>query len=313
MVKASPEKRRENREGNGGWYDGGKHDDRARSYKGVVINGPPRQQHKEREGRGYHGKGKGKMIEEVDSKWVKMADRGSKGSFNNHKSYRGDGDGSRYRSSRRDEPQVDVQEGHARNLSRQTGAQQLQGEVRDEAQEEGEIRAPESLNKTLPSPAFQAELDKTQTIGTEALSDPMEVEKGLQIIQSLVEKAPVLEDDKVMNMDATDDLPDFSDGEIEEMLKEQEEGDNIQGEVEVGNDAEEKVQVEGEVGKKNGSRKRLFKPTLGTAVSTKMRIANALASPHKRAPNKTGSRCGENGKQQESKGPSIPKSGPPKP
>ncbi|CDY40474.1 BnaC09g14320D [Brassica napus] len=127
----------------------------------------------------------------------------------------------------------------------------------------------------------------------------MEVEKGLQIIQSLVEKAPVLEDDKVMNMDefravflehgidmdATDDLPDVSDGEIEEMLKEQEEGDNIQGEVEVGNDAEEKVQVEGEVGKKNGSRKRLFKPTLGTA----------------------------NGKQQESKGPSIPKSGPPKP
>ncbi|CAN6857101.1 unnamed protein product [Brassica oleracea] len=155
----------------------------------------------------------------------------------------------------------------------------------------------------------------------------MEVEKWLQIIQSLVEKAPVLEDDKVMNMDefravfleheidmdATDDLPDVSDGEIEEMLKEQEEGDNIQGEVEVGNDAEEKVQVEGEVGKKNGSRKRLFKPTLGTAVSTKMRIANALASPRKRAPNKTGSRCGENGKQQESKGPSIPKSGPPKP
>ncbi|KAH0857569.1 hypothetical protein HID58_085830, partial [Brassica napus] len=166
--------------------------------------------------------------------------------------------------------------------------------VRDEAQEDGEIRAPESLNKTRPSPAFQAEHDKTQKIGTDALSDPMEVEKGLQIIQSLVEKAPVLEDDKVMNMDefravflehgidmdATDDLPDVSDGEIEEMLKEQEEGDNIQGEVEVGNDAEEKVQVEGEVGKKNGSRKRLFKPTLGTAVSTKMRIANALASPH---------------------------------
>ncbi|KAF3567340.1 hypothetical protein DY000_02012811 [Brassica cretica] len=36
-----------------------------------------------------------------------------------------------------------------------------------------------------------------------------------------------------------------------------------------------------------------------TAVSTKMRIANALASPRKRAPTKTGSHCGENGKQQE--------------
>ncbi|KAF3500907.1 hypothetical protein F2Q69_00041145 [Brassica cretica] len=171
------------------------------------------------------------MTEEADSKWVKMADRGSKGSFNNHKSYRGDGDGSRYRSSQREEPQVDVQEGHARTL---TGVQQFQGEVREEAQEDGGIRAPEVINKTLPSQAFQAELDKTQTIGTEAISDPMEVEKGLQIIQGLVEKPPVLEDDKVMNMDefravflehginmdAADDLPDVSEGEIEE-------GDNI--------------------------------------------------------------------------------------
>ncbi|KAF3500908.1 hypothetical protein F2Q69_00041144 [Brassica cretica] len=50
-----------------------------------------------------------------------------------------------------------------------------------------------------------------------------------------------------------------------------------------------------------------------TAVSTKMRIANALASPRKRAPTKTGSHCGENGKQQESRGPSNPKSGLSKP
>lgn len=43
----NPEKKHEGREGNGAWYDGGKYDDRARSYKGVVINGNQVQQNKE--------------------------------------------------------------------------------------------------------------------------------------------------------------------------------------------------------------------------------------------------------------------------
>ncbi|WZZ46992.1 hypothetical protein YC2023_043251 [Brassica napus] len=127
----------------------------------------------------------------------------------------------------------------------------------------------------------------------------MEVEKGLQMIQGLVEKQPVLEDDKVMNMDefravflehvidldAADSLPDVSDSELEEMMKEHEEGDNTQRELEIGTNAEEKEQVDEVTGKKHASRKRLLKASLGTA----------------------------NVKQQESKGPSIPKSGMPKP
>ncbi|KAL0708260.1 hypothetical protein Bca4012_074686 [Brassica carinata] len=70
-TKASLERRREIREGNGGWSDGVRHDDRARSYKGVVINGNASQQNKERDGRDCYGKGKGKMSEAQDSKWVK--------------------------------------------------------------------------------------------------------------------------------------------------------------------------------------------------------------------------------------------------
>ncbi|KAG2244554.1 hypothetical protein Bca52824_093600 [Brassica carinata] len=89
LLRSVAEKKREGREGNGGWYDGGKHDDRASSYKGVVINGNQNQQHKERDGRDYYGKGKGKMVEEADSKWVKVADRGNKGPFTNHGSFRG--------------------------------------------------------------------------------------------------------------------------------------------------------------------------------------------------------------------------------
>ncbi|KAG2292040.1 hypothetical protein Bca52824_038709 [Brassica carinata] len=67
-AKASPERRREIREGIGGWSDGTKHEERARSYKGVVINGHTGQQHKERESREYYGKGKAKMVDAADSK-----------------------------------------------------------------------------------------------------------------------------------------------------------------------------------------------------------------------------------------------------
>ncbi|KAF3514988.1 hypothetical protein F2Q69_00007814 [Brassica cretica] len=62
--------------GSGSQYeDEGHYDDRARSYKGVVINGDGGQQDRGREKREYQGKGKGKMFEEGDSKWVKAADR----------------------------------------------------------------------------------------------------------------------------------------------------------------------------------------------------------------------------------------------
>ncbi|KAH0842034.1 hypothetical protein HID58_092159 [Brassica napus] len=155
----------------------------------------------------------------------------------------------------------------------------------------------------------------------------MEVEKGLHIIQGLVEKQPVLEDDKVMNMDefraaflehgidmdAADGLPDVSDGEIEDMMKEQEEDDTAQRELENGTGEGEKEVVDGATGRKHVSRKRLFKAPMSNAASMKLRIASALASPRKRVPAKHGARNGDTGKQQESKGPSNPKSGMPKP
>ena len=59
----------------------------------------------------------------------------------------------------------------------------------------------EVMKETPPSQAFQEELDKTQTVGSEAISDPMEIEKGLQLIQGMVEKPPALEADKVMDME----------------------------------------------------------------------------------------------------------------
>lgn len=50
----------------------------------MVINGNMGQQNKERDGREYYGKGKGKMFEAPDSKWVKVAERGHRRPSNNH-------------------------------------------------------------------------------------------------------------------------------------------------------------------------------------------------------------------------------------
>ncbi|WZZ52957.1 hypothetical protein YC2023_053064 [Brassica napus] len=68
-----------------------------------------------------------------------------------------------------------------------------------------------------------------------------------------------------------------------------------------------------EMAKQHGTRKRIFKPAAGTAVSTKMRMASVRASPRKRTGVKSGMRQGENSKQMDAKGTSNPKPGLPKP
>ncbi|KAG2280849.1 hypothetical protein Bca52824_052069 [Brassica carinata] len=98
-----------------------------------------------------------------------------------------------------------------------------------------------------------------------------------------------------VDMDAVDDLPECSEGEMEEALRELEQasGEETRKDGEVANVEDEKDMAEGDVGKKHRTRKSLFKPTISTAVSTKMRIAKALVSPRKRAAGKTGTRHGE--------------------
>ncbi|KAF2588521.1 hypothetical protein F2Q70_00040518 [Brassica cretica] len=173
----------------------------------------------------------GKMVEEADSKWVKVADRGNNGSFSNHRSYKGDGNGSRHRSSRREEHRAEGQ-----GFSRRTG--------------------------------------QDSSCRSEVISDPMDAEEGLQMIKSLIVEPSILEDDKVLDMDecraiflehgidmdAADDLPDCSDEEFEEMLKEQDDEEAIPADLENGNMEVEKEPVEGDVVKKQGTRKTLFKP-----------------------------------------------------
>ncbi|KAL0712769.1 hypothetical protein Bca4012_019747 [Brassica carinata] len=317
-TKKSPERKSDLREDYGGWYDGGKHEERARSYKGVVIHGNATNQHRERDGRDYYGKGKGKMVKDAESKWVKIAEKRNKSSSAYRGNHRGEGDASR--CNHRDETKYGEQEGLVRSSAGQINAQQVQVAPQGEVREEGEITTDKENTSTLPSHEFQEQLEKTQAVGTEVVSDPTDAEEGLQVIQNLVEDQTAQVDDHIMewdeinaiflengiDMDAEDDLQDLSEEEMDTALMVQTEETHNQEKEEQFVAEEEKEHVTGEGEKKQGNRKRLFKPTVSTAASTKMRTTASLVSPRKRAAAKTGSRHGERSKQPEGKGSSNP-------
>lgn len=97
--------------------------------------------------------------------------------------------------------------------------------------------------------------------------------------------------------------------EIEEMLQQQVTENSLVDEGEPSKMEDGQVTVR-ETEKKQGTKKKLFKPAIATAGSNKMRQASAMVSPRKRAPPKQAIRQGDNVKQAESKGASLPKSCP---
>ncbi|CAF2133842.1 unnamed protein product, partial [Brassica napus] len=148
----------------------------------------------------------------------------------------------------------------------------------------------------------QEELAKTQATGAAVISDPMDTESGLQVVKSLIGNVTEVDDgadtDRIMEMDEirgvflehgvdmdAADLKECSEGEMEEALRELEQasGEENREVEEVTKVEDDKDMADGDVGKKNGSRKRLFEPTISTTASTKMRLAKALVSPRKRA------------------------------
>ncbi|KAH0868216.1 hypothetical protein HID58_075238 [Brassica napus] len=198
-------------------------------------------------------------------------------------------------------------------------------EIREETREEGEIKSGEKEALAPISKEFQAALAETQAAGLEVIFDPVAGEEGLQKIQSraLSDRAPEGEEEDVMEMDefqaallehgldaqTIDALPAVSEEELEEMIAGYEEDDQPQEAGEQANGAEEKNKEATEQAQKQGTRKRLFKPSINVAGSTKMRNAAALVSPRKRAAARTGTRKGDANKQLESKGSSSLNSG----
>ncbi|KAL0759721.1 hypothetical protein Bca101_075871 [Brassica carinata] len=285
-------------------------EDRARSYKGVVINGDGGQHGKGREYREYLGKGKGKMYR------------------SNRTSYRGDEDGSRFRSSRSDRSRGYTAEERTRpHRGAQRGSSPRAG-VGEEAREEGEIpqKGQGSASRTvletsLPLPQqdssaiILAEVNKVPLI-------PESEENGLDVVNDLLGEDIVDGEDDGMELDeesvnvvgneedSDDGFNNLSDGDVavegnnDKIPEESHELDEeaIQPEV-----AEWKEQIPGEADKKKVVRKSLFKSSAIAGGSTKARMVQALVATRKRTVSKTAPRHGEGAKQQEEKGPSNPK------
>ncbi|KAG2306632.1 hypothetical protein Bca52824_026380 [Brassica carinata] len=298
----SPEKTKETRNGNEGRYD-----DRARSYKGVLINGNGEQLDKKRELREYHGKGKGKMFEEDGSKWVRAAEREKKKYHSTRRDYRGDEEGSRYRNIKRE---------HARG-------EDIRVDTSKETREEGEIRdvvkSHQLKENSGPSSSFLAELLETQEEAPKVNSKPLnknqEVDTALVgLEESLMVDA---ENDIVLEVTGADnfehgnkdnvenDFQSLSDGETEEDVRML---DVMTGDLEgekVVEGKEGKDRVAGDVARRNGPRKKPLKQVTGAGASNKMKMAQIMTS--KRPAAKPGIRYGDYSKQVEDKGTSNPK------
>ncbi|CAN6860194.1 unnamed protein product [Brassica oleracea] len=308
--------------------------DRARSYKGVVINGNGGQQDRGREKREYQGKGKGEMFEETDSKWVRAADRESKAS--NHKNHRnghrGDEGNSRSRNSRREHTRTHHQDDRSRNTAGTRGERVPRTEFQPEGLEESEIKEKEMERstqmeekvpeRTQPSQAFLDALMETQGELSKVLSNPSsgEQELGVENMDLGIVDGNNVETDGSMGL-AENYIEDASFGNHEsfgedevQMLAEEEIEEEVKAQVVMPEALEEKKKLEdmdgkdgvaGEVEKRQGVRKKVVKPSVGAATSNKLKMAQLVTA--KRVVAKPGIRHGDHSKQGEDKGTSGPK------
>ncbi|KAJ4885704.1 Uncharacterized protein Rs2_35797 [Raphanus sativus] len=315
---------------NGGWQDVGKHDDRARSYKGVLINGNGNHQGKERDGRDYYGKGKGKVGGGAETKWLQKGEQSNKRGYGNRGYARGEDETSRYRSQSKGATYQSGYKGPSSGGIQRTEEIRANGGDGQHSREEGEIVTTEEHGTRGASKEFQKEILKTQAEGSEVVSDLVTVLEDTQLVQNLVDKQAGLSETEIMewneiraslmekgiDLDAPEDSKEMAEGELEDFNM-----DMVESEMRAfspGNDITE-VDTEQEItavdaepavkeaGKKQGTRKKVFKGMISTAGSSKMRLASALASPRKRGTSKVPARHGDNVKQEESKEASIPK------
>ncbi|XP_013727094.1 uncharacterized protein LOC106430845 [Brassica napus] len=259
------------------------------------------------------------MGQDSEFKWKKVAEKGSMQSAHRG-NYRGDGDTSKQRLPSKEDTRVAEHEVRVQGPSGQSRL--FHGHLSEDAREEGEIVPEGKSLMPLPSQEFQAQLERTQTVGKKVISDTVDAEEGLQMVKGLVEDQSAAANDHIMewdeiratflehgiDMDAADDLHDVSEMEVEEeSMGQEEEKINQVDEMQHVTDGE-KGQGVGDAALKQGAKKKQSKLMVTTAASTKMRTANSFVSPQKRAAARISSRYGETSKQREKKGTSNPSS-----
>lgn len=157
-------------QGNGAWVDGGKHDERARSYKGVVNHGSGGHQNRERDGRDFYGKGKGKE----EGEWTKVGEKGNKKFSASRGHQRGEGGSSRNNFSHRNDTRYQRQGDTSGAPPGNVGLQRDQLCPAVETREEGEITETREEKTLPPSKEFQDQLAKTQADGAEVVLHPVD-------------------------------------------------------------------------------------------------------------------------------------------
>ncbi|KAL0802675.1 hypothetical protein Bca101_057851 [Brassica carinata] len=285
------------------------HDARARSYRGVVINGNKGHQERERGSKDYYGKGKGKMTEETNSRWTKW-----------------DGEGSRRRGPIREHQQAFSQDTRDQG-NRKTRERSPRQENKAKEQEDGEIQDKElrvtqvnkKTNQEPPSRAFQEALLETQAEPTKVQLQSIGLDVGMEMTKDLNKdrsaEISILEDR--MDLDAVIEGKEWAEEDFQDLTEEELEAEE-EGQTELLATAKEEKQSTlkegkeralGDAGKKQGIHRGAFV----AGGSTKMRMVQTmLANPKKNAA-KTGTRRGEGSKKGEEKGPSHPNPVLPKP
>ncbi|RID75544.1 hypothetical protein BRARA_B02584 [Brassica rapa] len=332
----SPEKKKDNRE-----ELAGRGEDRARSYRGVVINGEENHQENGKEQRSYYGKGKGKMHED-ESNWVRVPQRGNKRSSSYRGRSRADEGNTRHRSSRWEPPRNNMQESRDRGHRDTRCERSHLNYVREESKEEGELQDTGSVNMGLQREGktsasnipqlTQQELNGGYNNLVKVISKTAGVENGATTVTAsekigtgseMAQKQDGLGVDSSMNegmdlddignhiegdeglMCDEDGWQNLTDGETEDQNVPQEGELGIAADVSHVKEAGEKGSQVGEEDKKKGTRK--FKQTVMAAGTSKKKFVQALLSQNKNVQPRQGKRQGEGIRLQEEKGPSNPK------
>lgn len=288
------------------------------------------QQDRGRENREYHGKGKGKMQEEHDSKWVRIGEKEPK-KHHNRNGYRREEEGSRHWNSRREPTRTYHQEDRSRAHGGSRSDRVARSDAHSDAREEGEINGLEKASQkegteqdqappshAPPSHAFLAELKETQAPISQT-SGALSVEQGTLAIQMGLEVGKTLVNDSGLDLEDSTRIENEKIEEIQTPYDGETEGDanmqeaateELDGEKDVEEEDDGKEKATGETEKRQGGRRRLLKPALATGASNKLKMAKMVIN--KRMAAKTGSRQGDHSKQVEEKGTSNPNTDPAK-
>ncbi|KAL0747319.1 hypothetical protein Bca101_029321 [Brassica carinata] len=303
-------------------------EERARSYKGVVINGDGGKQETYKDHREYYGKGKGKMYEEPESKWVKVPESGSKRPSSYRANARGEEERSRPRNPRWEQSRYPMQEDrnrYQRGVRREQEGPKEEGEITVTERRQRNLHKVENIGeKAVPVEPSVIAMDLEGEVGDRAeienlvtgLEQAMDL-VGVGVGKGVADSEPLEFDGTVTQADhkeellgGDDEFQALTDGEVEETNKLDEvTRGGAEGEEEIGGNGGTYDQM-GEEARKKGARKVLFKKPPWISVGTsKMRLVQAVLSPRKTGVSKSTKRQGggEGAKHTEEKGSSHPK------